>query len=122
MQLTYNYVDFTTQVSTVCIRDGEVFVYNCTVNALTHRWKVPPFQETVSRIRRSVDLQQYGATLRLVEDHGNSITTLLRITAPEQVPSGEVISCSDGELPDGDGEIQETTTTIISTGKFNTEQ
>ena len=92
------------------------------MNALTHKWNVPPFQETITRIRRSVDLQAYGATLRLVEDHGNSIATSLTITSPEQVSSDEVISCSDGALPDGDGEIQETTLIIISTGKFNTEQ
>ena len=92
------------------------------MNTLTHKWNVPPFQETVSRIRRNVELLAYGATLRLVEDNGNSITSSLRITAPEQVSSDEVISCCDGELPDGDGEVQETTLIIISSGKFNTEQ
>jgi hypothetical protein len=108
----------TTQVSitTACVGDGDTFVLNCTVNSLVHAWTIPPFRSTsVSRARQQGQLQQL--TLNLVANNSDeSITSSLTGVAFDQL-SGTVASCSDGLLPDGEGEVQETTIIILTAGK-----
>jgi hypothetical protein len=109
------YLDTTTQV-TKCVGDGNTFVLNCTVNSSAHAWIIPPFRSTsVSRARQQAQLQQF--TLNLVANTSNtSITSSLTGVAFDQL-SGTVASCSDGLLPDGQGEVQETTIITLTAGK-----
>ena len=103
--------------TTACVGDGDEFVLNCTVHSLSHAWTVPPFDETsVSRARPETELQQF--TFRLVADTHDSIISSLTGVANEQL-SGTVVSCSDGLVTAGEGEVQETTVIVLTAGIFN---
>ena len=77
---------------------------------------MPPFEETsISRARPQAELQQF--TLRLVADNQDSIISSLTVVANEQL-SGTVlvVSCSDGLVTAGEGEVQETTVIVLTAG------
>jgi hypothetical protein len=98
--------------ATACVRDGDEYVLNCTVNSTIHAWSVPPFnEETISRARQEAPLQQF--TLRLVATNNKSIISSLTVIASNQV-NGSVIVCTDGHSTDG--ETQETTLIVLSAG------
>ena len=100
---------------TARVGDGDEFVLNCTVHSPSHAWTVPPFDETsVSRARQQIELQRF-TTLRLVEDTHDSIISSLTVVANEQL-SGTVVSCSDGLVTEGEGEVQETTIIVLTAG------
>ena len=99
---------------TACVGDGDEFVLSCTVHSPSHAWTVPPFDETsVSRARPQIELQRF--TLRLVADNQDSIISSLTVVANEQL-SGTVVSCSDGLVTAGEGEVQETTIIVLTAG------
>ena len=122
---------------TACVGDGDEFVLNCTVHSPSHAWTVPPFDETsVSRARQQIEFQRSTTlwlithdsiissstvfaneltTLRLVEDTHDSIISSLTVVANEQL-SGTVVSCSDGLVTEGQGEVQETTIIVLTAG------
>ena len=112
------HLDVSSQMSTTtaCVGDGDEFVLNCTVHSPSHAWTVPPFEETsISRARPQAELQQF--TLRLVADNQDSIISSLTVVANEQL-SGTVlvVSCSDGLVTAGEGEVQETTVIVLTAG------
>jgi hypothetical protein len=54
----------------------------------------------------------------LIASNSDSITSLLTVVAFEQL-SGTVVSCTNGLLPDGESEAQETTIIILTAGNIN---
>jgi hypothetical protein len=69
-------------------------------------------QFPLSRARQQAQLQQF--TLNLVANNSDdSITSSLTGVAFDQLS----VSCSDGLLSDGEGEVQETTLIVLTAGK-----
>lgn len=95
---------------------GDTITYTCNVTSFAHIWKVTSldavilYQDIISRGGPNISNSQFS--IIKVADDGTSITTELIVTSFSGL-NGTNVTCTDSTALLGEGEVQQTLTTIF---------